>query len=255
MTELLLPRLSTPHAGARLLEVQDHLAAGLAPGLLASTSYHAAAPNATGGKPAEQKELSLWRDSVLMRMGDLGVAESEPNSFSARLGEALAEIVHPLQSDAAHDGVWSFLSLCLLPDVVAARWPLDESKQLPRDRWVGAQMGRDRNYLKVSWRRWQVLGELLVKGPVPLREDEIVQLTERTSLARNPRLVRVAARKILDHNEDGARMHFARELMKRVIWETGPRLLDFLEDSELVTVVDLAYEHVRGVALPRRAAT
>ena len=93
-------------------------------------------------------------------------------------------MINPSPSDAAHDGVWSFLTLMLFPDILADRWPATSpSGELPRDRWIGRQAGRDRNYFKLAWRRWRILGTVMSETGDAFGEDEFGALFERSAVA------------------------------------------------------------------------
>ncbi|WP_156415652.1 hypothetical protein [Terrabacter sp. Soil811] len=163
---------------------------------------------------------------------------SENSTHSMYLGQAIEEVIHPSPSDAAHDGAWSFLSLMLFPDVLAARWPASSDlSELARDRWIGNQVGRDRNYLKLAWRRWQVLGQVMTETQDPFGEDEFGALLERSAVARNTRLVQCAAREVASYGGDLGRMDFTRGLMRGLTALTGPLQLDILSDRELVELV------------------
>ena len=102
----------------------------------------------------------------------------------------------------------------LFPDILAARWGAPtESQELAPDRWIGRQTGRDRNYLKLAWRRWQVLGPVMSATQDPLGEDEFGALLERSVVARNQRLVRSAALAVVAYRGSLGRTSFARKLM------------------------------------------
>ena len=110
---------------------------------------------------------------------------------------------------------------------------------MSRDRWIGAQAGgRDRNYLKTCWRRWCLLEGMLEVGAQPLGEDELVALTERSALARNPVLIRAAARRVLAFRDHGNRSRFARQFLKEITFQTGPLQLDLLTRDEIGALLD-----------------
>lgn len=242
MSRKLIPRLTAAQAGERLDEIEQSLQSGARSLQLVRVEIAGAVPNPTGGEAATREDLHRWRRRVMDALEGVGTGSKVLNDLHAiRLGKAIASEINPSPSDAAHDGTWSFLSLMLFPDVVLARWPADsESGGLSRDRWIGAQLSRDRNYLKLSWRRWQILGTVMESAEVPLGEDEFGALLERTAVARNVRLVRAAAREIVAFRSHGARMMFARELMKEITFLTGPVLLDVLGDHELEEIVKSA---------------
>ena len=120
----------------------------------------------------------------------------------------------------------------VFPDVVWVRFP-DPSE----DRILGGP----RNVLRRTWNRYELLGDLDGLGAEALNEDELVQLTERTSLARNRRLVRALAQRVIEH-PGSRRMEFTRELAKRATFVTGPLLLDVLTDEDLEDLVDAVAE-------------
>lgn len=250
----LIPRLSTAHAVSRLLEIEERLKEGVPPASLVEFEHPGAHPNPTGGSVVTQGELRDWRNRVLAHVAEVPRADRHrDNLHGIYLGRALENVFNPIPADASHDGVWSFLSLMVFPDVVAERWPMssDSDRRLPKDRWIGAQVGRDRNYLKLSWRRWRVLGEIMVQADPPLGEDEMDNLLERTSLARNVRLTRITARRIAAYDPNaapGGRMIFTRLLMKAIRYQTGARMLDVLTDRALAELVDdLAEQILEGM--------
>lgn len=255
MTQKLIPRLTSQQAGRRLEELQDLLGQGRRPLELVLPQMTDAVPNPTGGEAASHEDLVRWRRQVVDQLRGWNTGSKSLNDrHGARLGRAISQVIDPIPSDAAHDGVWSFLSLNLFPDVVFARWPPESgTTELSKDRWIGAQLARDRNYLKLSWRRWQVLGPVMESAAMPLGEDEFGALLERTSVARNVRLVRAAAREIVAFSTHNSRMDFAREFMKILTFQTGPLNLDVLDDSELAELIRDASEEASTLSVPRRA--
>lgn len=244
----LVPRLTTGQAQQRFVELEKLLDEDGLVETFVAVDLPIAAANPTGGQVATPAEIAGWREAILHRMEEIPPTRGEAARFGAELGRAIEEIISPMRADAAHDGVWAFLTLAVLPDVVLRRWgPGGENNRLPADRWIGrAAMGggRDRSYLKTVWRRWRVLGPLMLQAPM-LGEDELVQLFERTAIARNERLVRVCAQEVLAFEGQG-RMEFARELMKLVSYQTGVRLLDVLPDEELEALVQRLGLRVHG---------
>lgn len=248
MRRKLIPRASLSAAEGRLAELQRELAEGASLASLPIIAFGDAVVNPTGGEAPRPEDLQAWRSGVMDRLQ----AGGNEAMAGPHLGKALAEIIDPAPSDAAHPEVWSFLTLWIFPDVVAARWPLHDGV-LPKDRWLGSQGGgRDRNHLKTWWRRWCLFGDLLLVEGKSLGEDELVNLTERSALARNSRLVRAAARVILSH-PGSDRMTFSRELLKALTYQTGPLALDALDDEEMEALVTHVAAEVQQARGPRRA--
>lgn len=212
-------------------------------------AWHPNAMPARSGHAATEQDIHDARAVIMGRMCGVAAGSQEQNArYGLAIGKAIAEVIDPVPTDAADDGGWSFLSLVVFPDVVAARWPLSRDAggkpALPPDRWIGRPIGRDRNYLKEAWRRWVILGDILEVAEQPLGEDELVNLLERTAFARNRRLVRAAARCIAGRQPGalGGRMVFAREMLKRLRFQTGVVMLDIVSDEMIESTVAQAAE-------------
>ena len=168
------------------------------------------------------------RQAVLAEIGEWVDGRVLPRriqpEFDARLGNALHLALKIIPADAAHEETWNFLSLVVLPDVSLTRFPT-----LTEERALGGQ----RNVLRRAWSRWEILGELLMRGTPLLGEDELVGLLERTAVARNRSLVQALAERVLGYEGVRARSEFARELYKRVRYRTGPLMLDLYSSAEL----------------------
>lgn len=140
-----------------------------------------------------------------------------------------------IPSDASHEGPWAFLALVVMPDLAIQRFP---------DRHPDRMLGGPRNVFRRTWWRHHVLGDLVSKeGVRPLGEDEMVNIFERSRMARNHALARVLAGAVLDY-AGGNRSAFTRRLTKRVRAFTGPLLLDMYSESQLQSLVNeaVAYE-------------
>lgn len=252
MKNLLMPRITAAQARVRLVDLEAFYTLESAPLPPVFVDFPGAVPNPVGGQAASPSNVRMWRESVLLRMQSAStVSVIESNRHSLLLGQAIAEIIDPVVADAGHDGVWSFLSLYVFPDLVFQRWPgnvEDGRRQLPVDRWVGAQISRDRNYVKSAWRRWRIFGDLLLEANPPLGEDEYGALLERSAVARNHRLVVRSAEAIISHGsgQRGAgRSAFAREFMKLVALQTGPKALEVLSNGEMDELMDRLADEAR----------
>ena len=245
MSRLLIPRLSTGQASELLVNHARALEEGASPETLVRLDV-SGTPNPTGGSPAPIEDIEHWRREIIDRIDGVDTrSRAGRDALGVALGQAIEEVIHPIPADAAHDGIWSYLSLAVFPDVVNRRWPgerKDGQFILPAEQWIGHQtMTRDRNYLKLSWRRWIILGEVMEEARPRLGENEFgAILEERTAVARNRRLVVAAARTIIQRGSKypGGRTEFSRQLMKRIAERTGPLLLDIRSDEEILSVVD-----------------
>lgn len=131
-------------------------------------------------------------------------------------------------ADAAHEGVWSFLSLVLLPDVALWRYP-NTSGRGDYERIIG----RPRNVFRRLWWRAFALGPEISSQ---LLEDEAVGIMERSSLGGNPRIARTLAKEhlaVLAKNPLLSRAELMRQVTKRLRRLSVVVTLGVLDDNAL----------------------
>lgn len=166
-----------------------------------------------------------------------GVRRQDVARWDRVVGAALHSSMRIVDADAAAEGVWSFLTLVLLPDLAVERFPLDSAD--------ARFLGLPRNVFRRTWERHRVIGDLEPPtGVKPLGEDELVGLLERSAMARNHRLVRLVAAQVLLYEGTDRSNSFARPLAKLVAAETGPFVLDLLGDEELAQLVGDAAQKI-----------
>jgi len=236
------PRLGDAAGLELLAKLRAAIAESIPLTELVGFEHPAAEPVATGASVASADVIEGVRKAVVSGLEDIwepggAVAAARRGDLDRRLATLLHENLGIVPADAAHAGTWTFLTLVVFPDLAWARFPELHEKRL---------LGGARNVLRRLWVRADVLGDLLAEGPVPLGEDELVGLFERTALARNRRLVRALAREVL-RSDEAPRSEFARLLYKRVTHATGPLMLDVLSDEDLAGLVSAA---ARGAPWP-----
>lgn len=202
-----------------------------------STDHPEAAPVATGTRVAASR-LEEVCDRVRQAAVERGYPESLRRgrewTFDSAAGRALYETMDIIPADAATEGVWSFLSLIVLPEIGPWRFPERAQDRL---------LGHPRNVFRRSWWRAHVLGVDLDEAPEgqqPLGEDELVQIMERPTLAANPAVARAVRDGIFRGaaRVPAARSEFGRDLTKRVLRLTPFISLDLLSEPELTMLVD-----------------
>lgn len=152
--------------------------------LLGALHHSDAEPSATGGHPADQGKLSDVQDlirRIAVQAGYPNPLGGSTQVFDRACGTSLFDEMGIVPADAAEEGVWSFLTLVVVPEIGPWRFPA-----LSEDRLVG----RPRNVLRRTWWRAWALGPDLDHAPTgcqPLGEDEYVQIMERPSLGGNRR--------------------------------------------------------------------
>lgn len=193
-----------------------------------------------GGIPAPPAQISAVRDSVLDALGPEALTKPPSRhrvaSWDAAVGRALHDSMRIIPSDAASEGVWSYLTLCVMPDLAVLRFP---------ERHASRLLGVPRNTFRRTWWRIEVIGELEPPdGSSPLGEDELVQILERSAMARNRRLARALAEEILSYRGVG-RADFARALTMRVRRQTGVAVLDTLSEPVIHELVTRASKEIQ----------
>lgn len=193
----------------------------------------------TGGSAATDRDLRDLRDAVDADIDQLaqsgGRGDSVQREFDLVLGRSLHRHWRGSPAGASREGVWNFLTLVMFPQLLCRRFG-----DLPEPR----ALGTPRNVLRRVWMREHVLGDVIHNQQNPLREDEFVQIMERTALARTPSLARIIAVEVLNRPAGPYREEFTRELAKDVVRSSGPVLLDSLDQAELTALVSTAASRV-----------
>lgn len=242
------PRL--PRAAARQLIIERE---GWSADRLrhASATSHPAAAPARAGTVVPEQQLSRIRDAVRAALADADPKFPWPLGKGPRVGEfdrvvgrELYEGMHIFPADAASEGVWSFMTLVLLPELGPWRFPGSGDKRY---------LGVPRNVLRRTWWRAHVLGADLggeADGSPPLGEDELVQIFERPTLAGNPWVARsiVATIHRVAPDVGTARSTFVRDLTRRLLRLTPLLSLDALSHDELDELIsDLASQSKKAL--------
>ncbi len=163
------------------------------------------------------------------------LSHGSEQAFDRPCGSVLYRTMDIVPADAAEDGVWTFLSVVVLPEIGPWRFPSRAEDRL---------LGRPRNALRRLWWRAWAFGENLDEAPDgcgPLGEDEFVQVMERPSLGGNQRTARAIRDALWRAEQAGLsvpRSELMRELTRRLRAERSHRALDVLNDAELTSLLD-----------------
>lgn len=236
MGDLLYPRLPrdvaqrliVERAGSSLDELAD----------LSALVHPDAEPSATGGHPVDPKKILEVRDTIRGIADHAGYPEplgTSTQMFDRPCGTALLDAMAIVPADAAEEGVWSFLSLIVVPEIGPWRFPARSEERL---------LGRPRNVLRRTWWRAWALGPDLDTAPegcTPLGEDESVQIMERPSLGGNRRTAQALQAALWRAERNGlpvARSEVMRELARRLRATKSHISLDALDDPAFVGLLD-----------------
>lgn len=236
MGSLLYPRLSRAAAHSLILEREHTPLSDLA--AQSTLSHPDAEPSATGGHPVDAHRLSEVRAAIreiAERAGYPQPLGTSTQTFDRPCGSTLLRLMDIVPADAAEEGVWSFLTLVVVPEIGPWRFPGRSEERL---------VGRPRNVLRRTWWRAWALGPDLEHAPdgcTPLGEDESVQIMERPSLGGNRRTARALQAALWRAEQSGlsaARSEVMRELARRLRAAKSHISLDALDDEVLSDLLD-----------------
>jgi hypothetical protein len=218
----------------------------------------------TGGNRIDRSDLEVLRRNVLTCAASAGYPGGASETVAAKFDTACAALLHTTMrlhaSEASHIEVWAFLTCQLLPDIVRWRFPGTTDAPAALERFVAtSRRGLWRNtFGRLWWRahRFQLLG-----SPDPyylldqLTEDEIVQLTERPSLAADAGLLiqfTSSFLAVLKRNTAGggpiARRALIRESVKRLRRLLPMTAFDMLDQQVVSSIsTSLIDETMRAV--------
>ncbi|WP_243058320.1 hypothetical protein [Nocardioides sp. SR21] len=236
MGSLLYPRLPRAIAQSLILARTNALLSDLAAESV--LSHPDAEPSATGGHPVDADRLGEVRLAIRHIAEEAGYPRplgTSTQSFDRPCGSSLFRLMDIVPADAAEEGVWSFLTLVVVPEIGPWRFPGRSEERL---------LGRPRNVLRRTWWRAWALGPDLERAPdgcTPLGEDESVQIMERPSLGGNRRTARALQAALWRAEQTGlpaARSEVMRELARRLRAVKSHISLDALDDDALSDLLD-----------------
>jgi hypothetical protein len=239
---ILFPRLSKLNAERRL----DQLA-GLSVKKLRITKFEIsdqATFAQTGGQRISEAELAkIWQSvtEIAKRFGfPEPASEKKKAEFDAICAVWLRTQAKIEVGEGFRDSVWAFLTIDLLPDVAAWRFPNRNSRRF---------LGGMRNTFQRLWRRAFLLdheedAKTLRGYLTELHEDSFVQLVERPGSSANPYTAsRIAAAWVrASKKTNGGPMEGThRKVMKELTQIGAVICLDYLPEAELDSLLDNLY--------------
>lgn len=211
MTGNVWPRLPESAALQMLSTIADSSAEQLRAG---SGLHHPdAAPVEVGGRRVDDATIELLSSRLRSCADSLGFPRELNRAEVTRFDRPATRILHDtmgiVPADAAAPGVWSYLSLIVMPDIAVWRWPKRHPERL---------LGRPRNVFGRLWWRAEVVGADLIDVDRGLGEDELVNIMERPTIAADRRLARTMGKIIVERRITGvARSDVMRDAARRVL--------------------------------------
>jgi hypothetical protein len=204
-----------------------------------------------GGTRAIESDMAALGDSIREAARAFGYPHMAPESdrvgFDARVSRLLATQMEISATEAADPRLWAFMACCVAPDVVRWRFPGGEAGT-SEERFIGKARGLRNTFGRLWWRSHVLpIGPDGASDPIGrLGEDELVQITERPSLAGSSRLASQLADSFLEANlryPSLSRSILMRDSMKRIRRLAAFVDFDALEDDGLIDVVDDVFEN------------
>lgn len=203
------------------------------------------------GRSITPTELEILRVKVLEDLAAAGfelgfkISSSDHKAnWDKALGASLLKHLPISAAQASENGVWAYLSTFVFWDFASWRYSSARKSSPSADnggdevvKSIERSLGGQRNVLRKCWIRAYVLGPNLgVGSELPLaeamKEDELVNLFERSTLGDDHELARAIARTIYKHHPKAARrMDFTRELTKSVLRKTVSTHFSYLGSS------------------------
>lgn len=198
----------------------------------------------TGGQRVTPTQLTKIRQSVLKIAQRFGFpkegTEKGKAEFDAICAVWLRKQAGIEVGEGLRDGVWAYLTIEVLPDVAAWRFPQRNARRF---------LGGVRNTFQRLWRRAFLLDHAgdtrtLRECLTSLQEDSFVQLIERPGSSANPYIAsRIAAAWIRASKNPayGPMEDLHRKVMKELTQIGAVISLDYLPELELDTLFDKLY--------------
>lgn len=231
----LLPRITRAEA-ANLIELARSTPVPALAALMPFTDVRARFSPIGGTRASHQRLAEIRRAVVELAVSHGYPGGSGASTFDAPAGVLLRDCLDITAHEAASADVWTHLTCCWLMDVAVWRFGAAADAR----RFIGDV---NRNTFRRLWWRATVLGgdSGADRNLAALQEDELVNLMERPTLARDGRLVRCMVDrflKCLDSGPGVRREDLMRDLAKRVLRLTPFTDLQGIGDDALAAIID-----------------
>ncbi|HWV50321.1 MAG TPA: hypothetical protein VN035_12780 [Microbacterium sp.] len=238
------PRFSVDDARRAFADLENAVATGQEAPTFIRGAHHPRAYFGIGGAgTVPVAELANLRAEMSAQVSTVSSGQrNHDRKFDLLAGAGLAQwFAGDLRGQAANPGMWSYLTIAVLPDLAVRRFPLDKNGRLSPDRFLAGR----RNVFYRAYLRSIVLGDLLNDPEVELFEDDLVGLIDR-QLSSDHRLARTISEQIASTPKFLPRRDIVREGLKAVQFESRVTDLGSLSDQELRDMVAELFAESRG---------
>lgn len=204
----------------------------------------------TGGNKINPNQLGELQRRVRECAAQYGyphtLSDDLARQFDVKCAVMLHQNMHLHPSEASHIEMWAFMGCILIPDVVRWRFFGDRTA---KERFIGEDRGLRRHAFGRLWWRAYLLHQPKWTKPYDLLnylyEDDLVQITERNSIAALPVLARAFSLSFLraaaKYNAIPRRM-LIREASKRLFRLLSIISFEVLDDQTVQTITDDVFE-------------
>lgn len=244
----LYPRLSRAHIDVEVDRLELALASDSPILPFPDGGHHPSAVFPAEGTPVSPARLRELRESVTTSLSTFGPRPrvGRERHFDAVVGEALAKWFEDEGRDqASHPDIWPYLTLVVLPDLAVQRFGPDARGRLARERFG---LGRRNVFHRLYLRSW-ILGSLLSDPQLPLFEDELVGLVDR-SLSSDHRLARFVAEQIQGLERSQGRREVVRRAFKALQFELRVTDATALDDDALRSMLSEIFHPAKNSRTP-----
>lgn len=250
---LLEPRLASSDAGQlREAFIDSNRPSAFRPELLSEMLARPRVFPPTGGAQADEADLLDLRERCLEADGVARTSDDPVATWDLEMGRVLSDYAQGRAGEFGSPEVWDFLTLVLVPDVVAFRLdPGPSAGKGPSRSSLTARLtgGNRRHVLQRLWRRWHVLGPDLVLSRA-LLEDDYVALLERGVTSDRPALARAVGEHIASlEMSSGERREYTRLFMRRLVVASGFIVVPAEAGGQVAAIVD----HLHSETMARMA--
>jgi hypothetical protein len=164
------------------------------------------------GARVQTKQIYSLIDTVEAAARSFGYPEAAgPDArvaFDRAVAPAIRDHLDLAWADAGSRGLWSFISLIVLPHITKWRFGTDN-----HERWIASDLTRH-TWARLWWQAVVFDGHSDVLAA--LSESDLNQLLERRSIGGNPRLVAGLATAVISAPSDVAHREIIRDVTRRL---------------------------------------
>ncbi|MCF2586107.1 hypothetical protein [Brevibacterium sp. UCMA 11752] len=232
------PQLSREDAFAELFDLENMLKAGQPLMPFANGTIHPKSIfRGSGGTPADLHHLRALHDGLETKISQIGGSgRAWDRAFDVVTGSFLMDWFAEDRNQASNPEVWPYLTILVLPDLAVQRFGLKPDGTLPKERYLSGR----RNVFYRTYLRASSLGPLLEDPDLPLFEDDLVGLMDRT-LSADRRIATLVGEKIQSIPRGDSRRQAVRNGLKVLQYELRVTDLSSLNESDARHAVNRAF--------------